>query len=178
MLQIISSLVGHRVVQVAYHVPDVVSAAERFSRVLGWGPFFVVKHIPLTRCIYRDRVGVFDHSSAYGQAGDVMVELVMQHSNEPSAIRDMYAAHQTGLHHMACFTDDLDAELARYGRDGYPTAMYAQTSFGLPFAMVDTRRLVGHMLELYPRTDSLGRFYSMVKEASVGWDGAEPVRYL
>ncbi len=33
------------IVQVAYHVPDVESAARSLAKLYGWGPSFVLHHI-------------------------------------------------------------------------------------------------------------------------------------
>ena len=54
-------------VQLAYHVPDAAQAARDFSRQFGWGPFYLMEHIPLAACVYRGQPAVFDHTSAYGQ---------------------------------------------------------------------------------------------------------------
>ena len=169
---------GAPIVQVAYHVPDIEEAALDFSARFGWGPFFVVHHIGIEWCNYRGAPGVFDHSSAYGQAGPIMVELVQQNDDAPSAIRDMYRADQFGIHHQASFADDLDGELARYEALGFPIAMRALTTAGVEFAFVDTRPLLGHMLELYPAGKRLTGFYRMVREAAENWDGSEPIRRL
>lgn len=166
------------IVQVAYHVPDIEAAVPVFAARFGWGPFFVMHHIGIEWCQYRGQPGVFDHSSAYGQAGAVMVELVQQNNDAPSALRDMYRADQSGIHHQATFAEDMDAELARYEAMGFPTAMRALTTAGVEFAFVDTRPLLGHMTELYPPVRRLTRFYDMVREAAEGWDGSEPLRRL
>ncbi len=60
--------------------------AEQF----GAGPFFVRQHIALLDVVIRGRPGTFDHSSAYGQWGHVMVELVEDHGDGPSPVREMY----------------------------------------------------------------------------------------
>jgi hypothetical protein len=44
-------------VQVAYHVPDPAAAAERYAREHGWGPFYLMEHIPLERSLYRGAPG-------------------------------------------------------------------------------------------------------------------------
>ena len=62
-------------VQLAYAVDDVFGAAELWAERFGAGPFFVAQHIPVTDVIYRGQPGVFDHSSAYGQWGELMVEI-------------------------------------------------------------------------------------------------------
>jgi len=82
-----------------------------------------------------------------------------------------------GLHHVACFVDDLAAALAAQRAHGYAIALEATTANGTGFAMVDTSAELGHMLELYERA-KLAPFYAMVRDAARGWDGREPVRRL
>lgn len=167
-----------RPVQFAYHVPDPAAAAERYARDFGWGPFFVMEHIPLARSLHRGREAAFDHTSAYGQAGDVMVELITQHNDGPSALRDMYAPMESGLHHVAYFVPNLADALAAFRARGHEVALDAATATGTEFAMVDLVRDLGHMIELYERRDDLAKFYAYVKRKSEGWDGSNPVRKL
>ncbi len=172
------NLAALRPVQIAYHVPDPAAAAERYAREFGWGPFFLMEHIPLARATYRGRDAAFDHTSAYGQAGDVMVELITQHNEGASALRDLYAPHESGLHHVAYFVPDLAAALAAFTARGHEVALDARTTTGTDFAMVDLVAPLGHMVELYENADALAKFYAYVKRKSEGWDGREPVRRL
>lgn len=162
--------------QIAYAVPDVRAAAEEWVSRWGAGPFFVRDHIPVTEVVYRGQAGAFDHSSAYGQWGDVMVELVQDHGTGPSAVRDMYAPNESGLHHLAYFVDDLDATIARLAEVGYELAMSATSGGGVRFHFVDARSTHGHMLELYEPTARLRGFYAAVAAAADGWDGSDPLR--
>jgi hypothetical protein len=165
-------------VQIAYHVPDPAVAAQAFARDFGWGPFFLMEHIPLERSLYRERPAKFDHSSAYGQAGSLMVELITQHDDTASALRDMYAAHEYGLHHVACFVPSLAAALEAYRARGVPVALDARTRTGVDFAMVDLTASLGHMLELYEPSPDLLRFYEYVRKCADNWDGFRPLRLL
>jgi len=167
-----------RPVQVAYHVPDPVAAAERCARDFGWGPFFLMEHIPLASSLYRGVPAEFDHTSAYGQAGELMVELITQHNDGPSALRDLFAPHETGVHHVACFVDDLAATVQSYRDDGIAAALDAQTKTGVRFVMLDLSATLGHMLELYEPNDDMRRFYAHVRKCADGWDGDRPVRRL
>ena len=173
-----AALAALRPVQLAYHVPDPVAAAHRLARDHGWGPFYLMEHIALETVRYRGAPGRFDHSSAYGQAGELMVELITQHDDSPSALRDCYAAHETGLHHVACFVPDLGAALAGFAAQGVEAALEARTATGVSFAMLDTRGSFGHMLELYEADEALSRFYGFIRRKSVDWDGTEPLRRL
>ena len=165
------------IVQVAYHVPDVRAGAAKMAADTGAGPFFLAEHIPLNRCIYRGSETTFDHSSAYGQMGNVMVELVQQHSVAPSAIRDMFGPQDEGLHHVACFVDTLEAAIEHHAAH-MPLVQHASTAAGVDFAFLDARPRFGHMVELYEPSDMLVGFYDMVRAAAEGWDGKDPIRSL
>jgi hypothetical protein len=38
--------------------------------------------------------------------------------------------------------------------------------------------LIGHPVEVLQRREELEGFYAMIREASVGWDGSDPLRIL
>ncbi|HEY5264421.1 MAG TPA: VOC family protein [Steroidobacteraceae bacterium] len=176
----ITAQTGHLMapVQIAYHVPDPARAARDFAAHFGWGPFYLFPHIPLSSCRYRGTPAAFDHTSAYGQAGDIMIELITQHGDGPSVLRDLYAHDAVGVHHVAHFVPNLSEALETMRTAGAVVALEACTATGTEFAMVDTAKELGHMIELYePRPDLL-KFYRFVKRAADGWDGAEPLRRL
>jgi hypothetical protein len=156
-------------VQLAYGVADVHTAAARFSAATGAGPFFVVEHIALQSALIGGLPGSFDHSSAYGQWGTVMVELVEEHT--PALVEP-----GSGIHHVAFMVDDLDASIDWATARGWSTLLHATTATGQEFAFVDARGELGHLVELYEPSDRLVGFYEFVAAAADGWDGADPVR--
>lgn len=166
--------------QLAYKVNDLEAAAAAHHRRFGSGPFFVLRHVALASSEHRGIEQPFDHSSAYGQWGSMMVELVVQHNAEPSALHDMFphGSGAEGLHHTALFVDDLHAEIARFKAAGVPLAQLSITETGTAFAFVDARAELGHMLELYEPTRQLRGFYNFVAEAALGWDGRDLIREL
>lgn len=166
--------------QLAYKVNDLEAAAAAHHRQFGSGPFFVLRHVALASSQHRGVERAFDHSSAYGQWGAVMVELVVQHNADDSALHDMfpYGSRAEGLHHAALFVDDLDTEIARCAAEGAVLAQLSVTAGGTAFAFVDTRDSLGHMLELYEPTAQLTGFYDFVAEAAKGWDGRDLLREL
>ena len=163
-------------VQLAYHVPDIFEAAERWAAERGAGPFYINEHIPIERAIYRGQPGEFDHSSAYGQLGSVMLELVQQNNDGPSAIRDMYAPDEQGLHHCATIVPNFEEELARYEALGFTIANRFVLAGGMEFGFVDTVAVYGHMVEVYEGLPGLLDFYALIAAAAEGWDGADPIR--
>lgn len=168
-------------VQLAYTVSNAAAAAQQWAAQFGAGPFFLLPHIPLETVTIRGQESSFDHSSAYGWHGEIMIELVQQHCATASIFND----RPYGLHHVAHFVPELPAALKAHQQAGRPIAMQARTAPASPtepgtaFAFVDARTTHGHYLELYEPGERLAGFYSMVREAAVGWDGkTNPVRTL
>lgn len=166
------------VVQFAIHAPSIEALARRWSHEMGAGPFYLLEHVALAKSLYRGAPARFDHSSAYGQLGDIMIELIHQHDDAPSAVRDMFAAEESGLHHAAIFVDDIEAAVRDAGRRGMAIALDAETAGGVGFVMADARQRYGCMLEFYEPSDALRKFYAFIRRKSEGWDGVDFLRKL
>ena len=155
-------------VQIAYPVTDVSAAALQWSAQTGAGPFFVAEHIGLDASRIDGVDAPFDHSSAYGQWGPLMVELVAEHTPPLVAVG-------AGLHHMAFMVDDLPTTRDWCRQAGWPERLWARTASGVEFAFMAADTL-GHLVELYEPSPALRGFYAMVAAAADGWDGSDPVR--
>ena len=158
-------------VQIAYAVDDVVAAAQRWVQ-RGAGPFFVRHHIEVGASRIHGNHRPFDHSSAYGQWGDIMVELLCEHHTLSERV-----GPATGVHHMAFFVDDVPATQAALVEHGWAEALYAEAG-ATAFAMHDATAELGHLVEIYADSEGLRAFYEMVRQASLDWDGTDPVRVL
>lgn len=161
-------------VQVAYAVDDVESAAASYAERFGAGPFFV-RHHPPFEATHDGSPAIFSHSSAYGQWGQMQIELVQFGECSPITLQRCVAA-TSGLHHVAVFVESLPVEQARLESLGMPCVMHSTTPSGLQFAFHDGRRDLGHFIEIYEPADSVLRLYRKVRDAAAGWDGHEPVR--
>ena len=137
-------------------------------------PIFIAEHIAVTDVIYRGSPSSFDHTSAYGQWGDIMVELVQDHGTGPSVVRDLYDVDESGLHHLA-FVEDIDLATKSLNDLGFELGMTAKAGPTI-FNMIDATKTLGHFIELYEPNEALTGFYARVKEASVNWDGEDPIR--
>jgi hypothetical protein len=107
-----------------------------------------------------------------------MVEFVEQHSPEPSVLLDLYPNGGEGIHHVAMFVDDLQAEMRRYQTAGLEIACYAEVDPGLTVALVDTCKQYGHFIEMFERSPIFLHTYSTCREAAVGFDNRNLFRTL
>ncbi len=163
-------------VQIAYFVSDIRESARKISLVTGAGPFYVIENIELQWGEHRGAPCSFVHSSAYGQWGEVMLELVQQEDDGPSPFRDMYEPGQEGIHHVACFVDSLAETVNLYDELGYSVATRAKAKLGTEFSFIDTTSLLGHMVEIYVPDENMMGFYDLVKDASTNWNGSSIFR--
>lgn len=177
----LGALAGRAIVQMCWVVDDIPRAVDRWVASVGAGPFFLASHIPFAELTYRGQSGAtLDQSSAVGQWGSVQIELLQQHCDSPSGVREMTQAGHTGVQHMTWFCDDIDAEGQRLMDLGYAQVMTARlvAMQDMRIAWYDTRPWLGCMLELYEESDLMRRFYRRVARAAEGWDGREPLRSL
>jgi hypothetical protein len=152
--------------QIAYAVPDLSAATmDSFASTTGAGPFVVAEHVELSRCDVGGRPGEFDHSSAYGQWGDVMVELIVEHQT-------CRIGPTIGVHHVAFMVDSLERAIAHCEGAGWPVALDASTKHGQRFVMCDARSDLGHLVELYEPSPALVAFYAHVRRLADGPSGA------
>jgi hypothetical protein len=165
------------VLQMAWVVDDLDAAMRRWIDEQGAGPFYVMRHCPLTNVRYRGKPATVDMDVGLAQAGGVQIELIQQHGDLPSCYRDMYRPGEEGFHHICYMVDDLPGALAHFGRLDMPAAI--EGNFGnVSFAYVDTRPGIGCMTELVGRHPDIEGFFRMIAEAASGWDGRDPIRYL
>ena len=162
-------------VQIAYAVSDIYKGIDKWISDFGAGPFFIAEHIPIKNVIYRGHPSELDITVAYGQWGEIMIELVQDNGEGPSIIRDLYPPQKSGLHHLAYFVNDMDLVSAKLVKEGYVLAMSGQAGEN-KFQFFDAISEMGHFIEIYEPIESLKYLYERVRSASINWDGSDPLR--
>ena len=75
------SLIRHPIWQYAWFVPDIDEACHKWNRMVGAGPFHVVRHHIAEDFRYRGKPIEADVSYAFGQAGPAHVQFIAQHDD-------------------------------------------------------------------------------------------------
>ncbi len=96
-----------------YVVSDLRTGVERVTAALGAGPFFAMEHIEFDEVTYLGEPAVYDHSSAFGQWGPILLELTEVHEAQPTGLRQALVAPGDGVGHVAWLADSLEDEIAR-----------------------------------------------------------------
>jgi len=170
-------LLRHPVLQHAFVVPDLDEGIERWRRVLGAGPFVVIRDFEGRDLTYRGSPSTTRVDYAFGQSGDIQVQLIAQPEPGPSIYRDMYAPGEGGFHHVCALVpmEDWDRQVAAFAEAGYEMAASLTTS--APAVYFDCRDDLGCFVELYGRTERSSAFFASLRQMHETWDGVtDPIR--
>jgi catechol 2,3-dioxygenase-like lactoylglutathione lyase family enzyme len=165
-----------RLHHLGYIVQDLEQAAEQFALRFGAGPFLHVGHVALDPATYRGAVAHYDHSTAFGQWGRVIVEISQIHDVEPAGLREFLAARTSpAIGHVAWLVDDLPAESERLEGLGLGL-VHTGRSGPVQAHWHDGASVLGHPIEVLRRCPEILGFYDAIRVAAVGWDGSRPLR--
>ncbi len=163
------------VFQNAWVVDDVEASCLRWVQEMGVGPFFVTEYTDQFQDMsYRGEPAQLSMIVALAQAGPVQIELI-QPTVDRCAYRDSVAPGTVGFHHMCVWTHDIDADTQYFADLGYATANRGAAG-DIQFAYYDTRPLMGCMLEVVTKSDSIVERFAEIARAAEGWDGKDPLR--
>ena len=160
---------------VGYVVDDIPRAVDWAVETLGAGPFFAIEHLEFDEVTYNGEPAAYDHSSAFGQWGDLKLELTQIHSAAPAGLADALGGPTPRPGHIAWLTDDLDAETARLTAAGL-SVFHTGRAGPVRAHWFDARATLGHHVEVLQRAPELLEFYELIRSSAEGWNGREPLR--
>jgi hypothetical protein len=166
----------YRFFQLGFLVEDLQTAANRWARTFGVGPFQVMPVFD-QHTTYRGNQATITMQVAVAQAGPVQIELIQQLCDRPSVFRDWSHGGTRGFHQLATVTPDYDATKAHYKELGYDIA--AESLSGrFRVAYIDTSNDFGFYTEVVESTPGFLTNLGKLAHAAETWDGTNPVRRL
>ncbi|MFO1401393.1 MAG: VOC family protein [Steroidobacteraceae bacterium] len=168
------------VVQIASTCADIQVTMQQLTRELGIGPWFLIEHFPFKSLTVRGKPDSLDLTLALGQSGHTQFELIQQNDMRPSVYREVAARRGHGFHHWAIGAQPAryQAIVDQYLQRGYALAMDAVVGVGGRAAYVDTFNDLGGYIEIIEMLPVVEGLFNTVYQASVGWNGQDPVRRL
>jgi catechol 2,3-dioxygenase-like lactoylglutathione lyase family enzyme len=162
--------------QAGYIVDDIEAAMRYWADALGIGPWFYAEQVPAENLRYKGQPSEAKHSVALANSGPLQMELIQQRNDAPSMYRDFRLAHGTGLHHVAYWTERFDDDMARLSAQGLLVGMQGEVGRNGRFVYFETELHPGTVVELSEVAGAKGTLFRMIREASMGWDGRDPIR--
>jgi hypothetical protein len=164
------------VIQMSYVVPDIRAAMRTWVDKLKVGPWFLLDHFSGLNPRYRGRDSTADVSLAMSFAGHMNIELIQPNDAEPSVYREWIDKRGYGFHHWGRASRNFDRDVERYQALGHDLVFLAGVPSGGSVAYMDTTDLLPGYVELIEIGESFEAVFSKFYRATIGWDGAEPVR--
>lgn len=163
--------------QMAYVVQDLDAAIAYWIRDLKVGPWFRLDRFdggPDAAHRGGGYTATVDLAMAF--AGHMQIELIQPNDEEPSVYREMIDATGYGFHHFGVASDDVEADIAELEAKGYELAFKASVPTGGHVAYMDAGAGQPGFLELCAATPAFEELFGRFHQASIGWDGSDPVR--
>ena len=104
------TIFGRPISHIGYAVKSIPQTVDLWSRAFGAGPFYTVDDVVFDEVTHRDGPAVFEHSSAFGQWGDITVELWEVRKLEPKAAFGPRLNPINQLNHVAYWVDDVEVD--------------------------------------------------------------------
>jgi hypothetical protein len=160
--------------QAGYVVHDIHKEMRHWSETLGIGPWFYADRVPVRNFMYRGQPSPIEVSVALANSGPLQIELIQQRNDAPSMYKAFLDAGHTGLQHLAYWTENFDEDVRRLAEQGLTVGMSGEVGERGRYVYYETHP--GTVIELSEIAGPKGRLFRMIREASIGWDGRDPVR--
>ena len=162
--------------QNGYVVRDIERAMRHWTEVMGIGPFFYIEDVPVSNFRYGGQPSDVKMSIALANSGPLQIELIQQRNDAPSMYLDFLNAGHEGLQHVAFWTADFDADMARMTERGFEVGHSGQIGADGRFVYFTRQDHPGSVIELSETNGRKGAFFQSIRDAAAGWDGSDPVR--
>ncbi len=163
------------VMQIAFVPSDFDAAIEHCTGTMGVGPFFLIENIALEGMRYLCKPSDCIFTIALAYWGDMQVELIRQENDAPSIY---LGCEGGGLHHTCVLTDDIEAARSIALKAGASILVEAKVGDDGAVLYVDTGGGPGSIVEILQPASGSDALFAMIKNASIDWDGSDPLRKL
>jgi hypothetical protein len=168
-----------KVVQVAYLVPDVDEAMRNWLEQLGVGPWTCIRNIELD-AVYAGQACQLRLHEALAYVGELQIQLVhsLNAPEEPTPFRAWIETGRFGMHHMAYFSQNIDADVARAEAQDFERTCEMRSKDGHRYFYCRSMRMPDvyiEFLEVYPLLTQI--FEEGIADAA-RWDGTDPIRNI
>lgn len=163
--------------QLAFVPADFEGAINFWVETMGAGPFFVIENAGAEWCSVRGRDSSPQLDIALGHWGDIQIEIIRQTNDAPSPYKEWRDAGGEGMHHVCIAVDDIE-KAKQLSRELGMVELLNGRGNGAEWIYVDTGGGPSTVVEIIQHSPASQGLMDMVRAASVGWDGSNPVRRL
>jgi hypothetical protein len=161
-----------------YVYPDFDKALAKFVAV-GIGPFFVLDGVGVL-CDYRGEQHPFTSKVAFVYSGDSCIEIITPKDGVVSTFSEFLARNPGGgVHHIAYYSEDFQATLAKMERAGKPLNVVVDVrdpATGIQVEIFCEPVGVQDPILYQLMRPGLSAWFQGMRKAAAEWDGQDPIR--
>jgi hypothetical protein len=165
-----------QIMQMAYVVEDIEASINWWVNDAKTGPWFLLDSFWAKDQVYRGEKSLADVKIAMGFAGHMCIELIQPKDDHPSVYKEIADQRGYGFHHVGLGLEDVESAIPAYEARGYSLAFRADVPTGGRVAYLDGGASNPGFLELIPVTPGMDVTFSRFWQASIDWDGSDPIR--
>ena len=162
--------------QIAWVVRDLEASVENWRRVSGIAPWTCFRNVAMTGVLRGEPAKVRMHV-ALGYQGDMEIELIEDLGHGASPYRSAAGVPLVGMHHVAWFSEDVAAEVAR-GRERGMQVCFEAANEVTRVAYLEDPRERGLLLEFIEMNAIMREGLSARLAAARSWQGGEAVQVI
>jgi catechol 2,3-dioxygenase-like lactoylglutathione lyase family enzyme len=162
--------------QIAWVVRDLEASVENWRRVSGIAPWTCFRNVAMTGVLRGEPAKVRMHV-ALGYQGDMEIELIEDLGHGASPYRSAAGVPLVGMHHVAWFSDDVAAEVAR-GRERGMQVCFEAANEVTRVAYLEDPLERGLLLEFIEMNAIMREGLSARLAAARSWQGGEAVQVI
>lgn len=157
--------------QFGFIVPDLDKAISGWVS-LGVAPWFVTREITMAGCRYRGDLAEPVISIAVANAGDMQIELIVQHDDTPSIYKEFLDTTGGGFNQVAYWVTDVDAARGAAVAAGW-TEVWAG-DLGVKFSYLEHPDSPVAIVELTEDSELTRSGNDAIRAAAEGWTPDQP----
>jgi methylmalonyl-CoA/ethylmalonyl-CoA epimerase len=157
-----------------YVVEDLPQAVKWWAATFGAGPFLLLPDIEFDTLEGPADDLVWRHSAAFGQWGQIAVELQQIDEARPSSLARSLGVGSTQLTHVAYVVPEPLETSSQLEQAGMARVLHAV--FGPVEIFIHQAPALGHGIEIHRGGEMVDGFFAAVAEIAEGWDGSDPLR--
>jgi catechol 2,3-dioxygenase-like lactoylglutathione lyase family enzyme len=161
--------------QIGYVVEDFDAALASWLAA-GVGPWYILRGLRMS-AHYRGKPITVTLTIGLANSGDLQVEVIRQEDATPSIYTEFLTGGRQGFHQLAWWATDFDSAVRDAQAAGWPV-VWAGGEGGVRFAYVEPPAGLASVFEISELTDRVSAFNELIRNASDGWDGSDPIRTL
>ncbi len=162
--------------QVAWVVRDLQASVGNWQRLSGVGPWTCFRNVAMNGT-FRGAPGKVRMHVALGYQGDTEIELIEDLGAGPSPYRSAQGAPLIGMHHVAWFSSDVAADVARGRSRGLETVFEAANDV-TRVAYLEDPREPGVLLEFIEMNAVMRAGLEARLAAARSWRGGDAVQVI